>query len=233
VRLFAALLAIPALALAALGAESFWAETEALIGSRQEAQAATQDAALASVADAVRLQAWNPGYRSLYAEDLQRAGQIEAARAQLVQALRVDPAAPVQWLRLELLSAQADPRDPLALTAAQAVVRLGPNDPDIQGSQADLGVRAWQGAPEALRALWRPSIRFTLRHARGPFLMRTFRSAGEDNLCLAAPELHDWCARARMYRSACLRPDLNLGQARWCELMGTSPAEVPSGDSPP
>jgi hypothetical protein len=218
---------LAALALAGAGAVSLAADLNA---SRAARPAAVPD--LEASAEAVRLAPWRADYRRDHASRLWQAGNPGGSRQQLEAALRYAPADPALWMQYQFELAYSAPLDPMLPLAAGRVAALGPNEPELQLAQADLAVRTWHQVGEEMHRAWLPSLRYALAHDHDAFLLRSFRAAGESNLCSAAAalDLQQWCGNAMAARMVCARGELTPGQERQCHNWGAAAAvTAPAG----
>lgn len=181
----------------------------------------------------MELAAWRADYRRLYARLLWQEGDASAARSQFLAALRAAPADASLWLEYEFFLALSAPLDPALPLVTERAAALGPNQPELRLSQADFAVRNWVQAAPALRRAWLGSLRYALAKDQDNFLVRTFRSAGEGNLCAeqSALKLQAWCAQAGKARMACARDSLSPAQWQWCRSMNAVPSSA-SGPRP-
>lgn len=188
---------------------------------------------LEASAEAVRLAPWRADYRRDYASHLWQAGNPAGSRQQIEAALRQAPADPALWMQYEFELAYTAPQDPLLALAAARVAALGPNQPELKMAQADLAVRTWHQVGPELHKAWLPSLRYALARDHDKFLVRSFRAAGESNLCseAAALDLQQWCGLAMGARMYCARGELNAGQERMCRSLGATAAPSGAGQS--
>ena len=211
-----------ALALASAGAMSLVADLNASRADTSPAGAPDLEAS----AEAVRLAPWRADYRRDHASRLWQAGNPGGSRRQLEAALRYAPSDPALWMQYEFELAYTAPQDPMLPLAAARVAALGPNEPELKLAEADLAVRSWHRVGADLHQAWLPSLRYALAHDHDAFLLRSFRAAGETNLCSAAAalDLQQWCGYALAARMLCARGELTAVQERQCRSWGATAA---------
>lgn len=197
-RLTAVLLAVAALAL--LNLASVAGAAYSRFASRN-LDRPHSSATLAAARIATRLAPWSAPSAAQHGWVLAERGETAAAQAAYGQALHLAPADPFLWTEYALARARLGLFDAPLTQAVQQAQRLAPTSPAVRRSLADLGLNYWQHGTAEQRGLWLASMRAELAASRGAFLGHALTRG-----------------RARTF---CQGPAAELGEAAWCERMGT------------
>jgi hypothetical protein len=187
-----------------------------------------------AAAVAVNSTPWRDDARRAYALALWHSGRLAQARHPLESALRLAPADATLWLRYEILLVAIAPDDPMLIHAAERVNTLGPNETELLLTQAEVAAQNWHRVSLELRRLWLPNLHYAVAHDHDAFLLRSFSSGADINLCTEQTELglENWCAYAIRIRLACAGAEAGAS-AQWCASINmpvpraaTAPAAV-------
>lgn len=196
-------------------------------GSERRGGRADSVSARAASAFAVQLAPWNAGFHRNLAWSELAAGTPETVVAEARQILSWAAGDPYLSAESTLLLAQAGVFDSRLLAAVRSSSERSPQTRSTQLALALLGLRYWERGDEALRAVWRASIRFSFEHDRERLLQQVIRTQSENRLCgeaslqLDLTQLPDnWCAGVSLFRGLCIRDDLDETQHAWCRAQG-------------
>lgn len=212
-RLLLILLIVPVAALALYGAR--WSLAGLYVRIAQM-QSTPDDAALAANRLATELAPWRPAFHAAYSRSLIVNGHTpEQVLAPFHTALNWAPADANLWLDYSQIMAYQGQFGPNLELAATRVNALSPMTPQIQFSQALLGVYYWYQAPMPVQQQWTRSQSWALAHQPKKFL----------NTIVAGKQMYWFCASAA----------LELPLQKWCGYLWDAYAQgaIPTEGPPP